>query len=81
MRRTSRSLSLLRYEDVEDPAQNMVSIKLRRLPILNEQKRTVGISLVDVAVSHGANHTSEALSGISRAQRRKCQATDSGRRG
>jgi CBS domain-containing protein len=53
-------------DDVKDVAQNMAEIKVRRLPVLNAQKRIVGIvSLGDIALVQGAKHAGEALSGIS----------------
>ncbi len=56
------------YEDDEADAvaQNMADIKVRRLPVLNHEKRLVGIvSLGDMAVIDGPDHAGEALCGIS----------------
>ena len=56
------------FEDAEldEVAQNMADIKVRRLPVLNERKRLVGIlSLGDVALTEGARCAANALSGIS----------------
>lgn len=52
-------------ETIEDVARNMGSIQVRRLPVLNRDKRLVGIvSLGDLAVEH-ASQASAALSNIS----------------
>ena len=52
-------------EDLDDVADNMADIQVRRLPVLNHDKRLVGIvSLGDVAVGHAAE-ASAALQGIS----------------
>ncbi len=56
------------FEDAElgEVAQNMADIKVRRLPVLNQQKRLVGIlSLADVVLTEGAGCGGNALSGIS----------------
>jgi CBS domain-containing protein len=56
------------FEDAEldEVAQNMADIKVRRLPVLNQEKRLVGIlSLGDIAVTEGATTAASALSGIS----------------
>jgi CBS domain-containing protein len=53
-------------DDVDDVAQNMADIKVRRLPVLNKSKRLVGIvSLGDLAVADGPANAGEALCGIS----------------
>jgi CBS-domain-containing membrane protein len=47
-------------------AQNMADIKVRRLPVLNRDKRLVGIvSLGDLALTDGPANAGEALCGIS----------------
>jgi CBS domain-containing protein len=67
------------YDDLEDVAQNMADIKVRRLPVLNDQKRIVGIlSLGDIAVAHGPSHAGEALRGISEPGGAHSQTTDNG---
>jgi CBS domain-containing protein len=56
------------FEDaeVDEVAQNMADIKVRRLPVLNRGKRLVGIlSLGDIALTEGADHAAGALCGIS----------------
>ena len=53
-------------DDVDDVVQIMADIKVRRLPVLNHEKRLVGIlSLGDIALSDGAGTAGSALSGIS----------------
>jgi CBS domain-containing protein len=53
-------------DDVDDIAQNMADLKVRRLPVLNAQKRIVGIlSLGDVALASGADPAGTALCDIS----------------
>jgi len=55
-------------EDVEDATRKMRDKQVRRLPVLNEERRLVGIlSLGDVAVDEGRQQvSSEALKEISR---------------
>ncbi len=57
------------YEDekVEDAARNMATLQVKRLPVLNRDKRLVGIvSLGDLACEPEADeHSKEALQGIS----------------
>jgi CBS domain-containing protein len=61
------------YEDqtLEEVTKNMGAIQIRRLPVLNRDKRLVGIvSLGDIATSHESKEqTGEALEGISRPDR------------
>lgn len=53
-------------DDVNEVAQNMADIKVRRLPVLNKSKRLVGIvSLGDLAIADGPANAGEALCGIS----------------
>ncbi len=53
-------------DDVDEVAANMADIKVRRLPVLNRQKRLVGIiSLGDIATCEESESAGEALSGIS----------------
>mgnify|MGYP000880151808 FL=1 len=54
-------------DDIEDVAKNMAEIQVRRLPVVNRDKRLVGIiSLADIANAgkHGA--TGKALEGVTR---------------
>jgi CBS domain-containing protein len=54
-------------QDLEEVTRNMADIQVRRLPVLNRDKRLVGIvSLGDIATSREAEEAGEALSGISR---------------
>jgi CBS domain-containing protein len=54
-------------QDVDEVAANMADLQLRRLPVLDHDKRLVGIlSLCDIAVSDDIDQAAEALSGISR---------------
>lgn len=54
-------------QDIDDVAANMGDIQLRRLPVVDRDKRLVGIlSLGDIATSDETGQAAEALSGISR---------------
>ena len=55
-------------QDLDDVADNMAEIQVRRLPVVNRDKRLVGIvSLGDLATSDGgAIPAAEALRGIAR---------------
>ncbi len=54
-------------ETIEDVLRNMAEIKVRRLPVLDRDKRLVGIiSLGDLATSGMVVESGNALSGISR---------------
>jgi len=53
-------------EELEDAAQNMGSLKVRRLPVLNRDKRLVGIvSIGDLAQREDARQTGQAIADIS----------------
>lgn len=53
-------------EDIEDVARNMGDQQVRRLPVMNRDKRLVGIlSLGDLAMA-GGSKTGDALAGISK---------------
>ena len=53
-------------DDLDYIAQNMADLKVRRLPVLNPQRRIVGIlSLGDVALASGADPAGSALCDIS----------------
>ena len=53
-------------ENLEEVAQNMADIKVRRLPVLDRDKRLVGIvSLGDLAITDGPDSAGEALCEIS----------------
>jgi CBS domain-containing protein len=54
-------------QEIEEITRNMADIQVRRLPVLNREKRLVGIlSLGDIAISRDGNGAGEALRGISR---------------
>jgi len=56
------------YEDesIEDAARNMAELQMRRLPVLNREKRLVGIvSLGDLALKDKSD-AADALKGVSR---------------
>src|SRR5262249_20072669 len=53
-------------DDLDEVARNMADIKLRRLPVLNGNKRLVGIiSIADIALAEGPDPAGQALCGIS----------------
>ncbi len=52
-------------QDVEDVTENMAEIQVRRLPVLDRDKRLIGIiSLGDIAQSEVVRTAGEALAGI-----------------
>jgi CBS domain-containing protein len=54
-------------QEVEEVTRNMADIQVRRLPVLNREKRLVGIlSLGDIAISRDGNVAGNALRGIAR---------------
>lgn len=65
-------------DDLEDVAQEMAEYKVRRMPVLNRDKRLVGIlSLGDIALAADAPDTAgAALSGISEPGGEHCQSRD-----
>jgi CBS domain-containing protein len=53
-------------EDLADASAKMGELKVRRLPVLSEDRRLVGIiSLADIARASGGVHGARALSGVS----------------
>jgi CBS domain-containing protein len=53
-------------EELDDVAQNMGDIQVRRLPVVNRDKRLVGIlSLGDVARTEGGETVGDAVVGVS----------------
>jgi CBS domain-containing protein len=53
-------------EDLEHVAKNMADIQMRRLPVVNRDKRLVGIvSLGDVARQEDKRTSGEAIAGVS----------------
>jgi CBS domain-containing protein len=69
------------YEDqtVDEVTQNMGELRIRRLPVLNRDKRLVGIlSLGDLAIDETArDEAGEALGGISRPGGQHSQSPES----
>lgn len=64
-------------EDVEDVCENMADIQVRRLPVVNRDKRLVGIvSLADIAALGGGSGAGEALEGITRPSTQHNQSQD-----
>jgi CBS domain-containing protein len=54
-------------DDVSDVAENMAQLQVRRLPVLNREKRLVGIiSLADIAREQNPREAGRALEGIAR---------------
>jgi CBS domain-containing protein len=63
-------------EDVEDVAEKMRKLKVRRLPVLNREKRLAGIiSLGDIA-RHEDDAAGDAISGISEPGGKHSQSAD-----
>lgn len=53
-------------EEISEVAQNMGIVQVHRLPVVNQEKRLVGIvALADIANCEGANPAGEAVCGIS----------------
>lgn len=53
-------------QDLDDVAKNMSEVKVRRLPVVNRDKRLVGIlSMGDLARNENARTTGRTLAGIS----------------
>jgi CBS domain-containing protein len=54
-------------EDLEHVAKNMADLQVRRLPVVNREKRLVGIvALGDVAMAEGKKVAGKAVKGVSR---------------
>lgn len=54
-------------EDIAHVCENMADLQVRRLPVVDVDKRLVGIvSLADIANATPAEHAGEALEGITR---------------
>ena len=66
-------------EDTGHVARNMADQRIRRLPVLNRDKRLVGIvSLADIATSEKPAVSGTALSGISQPGGHHCQSNGAG---
>jgi|SRR5690242_13282034 len=53
-------------DDIKEVVRNMKDIKVRRLPVLDRNKRLVGIvSLGDIAIMEGPSMAGDAICGIS----------------
>lgn len=64
-------------QDVSDVVNNMGDIQVRRLPVLNRQKRLVGIvSVGDLAKTKATKAVGEALGEISKPGGPHCQSGD-----
>jgi CBS domain-containing protein len=54
-------------EDIGDVCANLAELQLRRLPVINREKRLVGIiSLADIVSASDSNNAAQALEGITR---------------
>jgi CBS domain-containing protein len=52
-------------DDIDDVMENMAEIQVRRMPVLSEDKRLVGVvSLADAARMHSPDLVGVALSGV-----------------
>jgi CBS domain-containing protein len=65
-------------QEIDEVPANMADVKLRRLPVLNGEKRLVGIiSLGDLALSEDANGAaSQALCGVSEPRGEHSQSSE-----
>ena len=64
-------------QEVKDIARNMGEVKVRRLPVVNRDKRLVGIiSLGDLALNEEPDLTASAVTNISKHGGRHSQSTD-----
>ncbi|WP_072390818.1 CBS domain-containing protein [Hyphomicrobium sp. CS1GBMeth3] len=66
------------HEEIDNAARNMGDQQIRRLPVIDRNKRLVGIlSLGDLALSRENGSANEALAGISRPGGAHSQSADS----
>jgi CBS domain-containing protein len=62
---TERVLYCSDSEAVEDAAENMAELGIRRLPIVDDSKRLVGVvSIGDIALRHKASVAGDALESV-----------------
>jgi len=55
-------------QEVDEVARNMADIQLRRLPVVNRQKRLVGVvSLGNIVKAHDSQANSTVLQGVAKA--------------
>jgi CBS-domain-containing membrane protein len=67
------------FEDdaLDDVARNMAEQQVRRMPVLNHEKRLVGLlSLGDIGREAGAATAGEALSGVAQPSSKHDQAAE-----
>jgi CBS domain-containing protein len=65
-------------DEIDEVAHNMGDIQVRRLPVLNKDKRLVGIvSLGDIAMAEGPEPAGQAICGISEPGGQHSQTGDS----
>lgn len=54
-------------EDLDDALENMRALKVRRMPVVNRNKRLVGVlSLADAALEHAPRAVGDTLRGIAK---------------
>jgi CBS domain-containing protein len=64
-------------DDLDEVAQEMAELKVRRMPVLNHEERLVGIlSLGDIALADATESAGCALCGISEPGGDHCQSAD-----
>jgi len=62
---TSKVLYCFDSDDIETAADNMAELRVRRLPIVNADKRLVGVvSIGDIAFLHSAAIAGKALESV-----------------
>jgi len=62
---TERVIYCMDDTDVEEAAQNMAEMRVRRMPIVDHEKRLVGVvSIGDIAFRHRPNVAGAALEGV-----------------
>jgi CBS domain-containing protein len=68
---TPKCLYCFEEDSVEDTAKNMAENQIRRLPVMNKEKRLVGIiSLADISIKASKQAAGEALQSISQKSHR-----------